>query len=165
LNDAKDTLALNGTLILTGSKFDVTKITGKGEIAVVDTLFDDVSVDFANILNVGKTSENFRGTAYENADDSFKKAVKWDGSEEYLGWLSGGGDGVLKDTIDYIKFTAQEDGTLNFNSDGGVSLEIVGQQDEWNSYGEIDVRAGTTYTIKLEREESNSASYELSFLA
>ena len=30
---------------------------------------------------------------------------------------------------------------------------------------EFGMSAGTAYTIKLEREESNSACYELSFLA
>ena len=142
------------------------QISGSGEIAAAGYYLDYIDLASSSkvkLVNLGNTADGFVSSAAEAADNTAQKAVKWDGSEEYNGWLSGGGDGVLEDTVDYIKFTAQENGTLCFSSNGTVSLQIEGQ--EWYDYGSIDVSAGTTYTIKLEREESNSASYELSFLA
>ena len=156
--EGKDTLAINGTLILTGSADDLplveaAKITGKGEIAIIEDLFDDVSVDFANILNVGKTAENFRGTAYENADDSFKKAVKWDGKEEYNGWL-GNWDGYTagSDMADHIKFKAALGDELIV--DGISNWTLLDKKG--NDIGK-EITAAGEYILKLENASYNES--------
>ena len=159
----KDTLAINGTLILTGSAdnlplVEAAKITGKGEIAVVEDLFDDVSVDFANILNVGKTAENFRGTAYENADDNFKKAVKWDGATEYDGWL-GDWTGYTKgsDDVDYIKFKAVAGDELIV--DGISNWTLLDKKG--NDIGK-EITAAGEYILKLESaSDTPSGAYTI----
>ena len=61
--EGKDTIAVNGTLVLTGSEIYAAKITGKGEIAAASDVYEDLYADFARTLDVGTTSENFRGTA------------------------------------------------------------------------------------------------------
>ena len=155
-NAGKDTLAINGTLILTGTEVVADKFTGKGEIAVVDSLFDDVSVDFANLLNVGATADNFRGTAYENADDSAKKAVKWDGKTEYNGWLgdwSGAKEG--SDEVDYIKFKAAENAQLTVSGDvDWVLLDKKGNEIQ-------EIAAGVEYTIQITNKKEGSTSYTI----
>ena len=153
----KDKLAINGTLILTGTEIKAAKITGKGEIAVIDDLFSAVEVDFANILNVGETAENFRGTAYENADNTASKAVKWDGKSAYNGWL-GAWEGYKEgsDTVDYIKFKAE----------AGDKLTVTGVEDwifvdkKGNNIGK-EITAAGDYTIQLKHEKDTSISYKI----
>ena len=163
---AKDTLAINGTLILTGTEVNAFKITGKGEIAAVSEVFADLDVAFANTLDVGETSENFRGTAYENADDSFKKAVKWDGKEEYNGWL-GDWSGYTSgsDDVDYIKFKAvagdelivsgidEENWTLFDGKGNLVKSKYIFADNEFKIAGE--------YIIKLENDADESIAYSI----
>ena len=156
LNDAKDTLALNGTLILTGSNFDVTNITGKGEIAATATVWEALDMD-ETVLNLGETAENFRGTAYENADDNAKKAVKWDGKTEYNGWLgnwSGAKEGC--DEVDYIKFKAAENAQLTVSGD--VDWTLLDKKG--NDIGK-EITAAGEYTIKLNHEEGTCISYQI----
>ena len=158
----KDKLAINGTLILTGTAdnlpfVNAANITGKGEIAVVDSLFDDVNVDFANILNVGETAENFRGTAYENADNAVKKAVKWDGKSAYNGWL-GAWEGYVdgSDTEDYIKFKAEAGDTISVTD--GVAWTLLDKKG--NDIGK-EITAAGEYTIRIINEEKNSIDYTI----
>jgi len=155
LTDAKDTLALNGTLILSDSNFNVTKITGKGEIAAAATVWDDLDMD-ETVLNLGETSEYFRGTAYENADDSWKKAVKWDGKSEYNGWLGDwSGAKVGSDELDFIKFKATADTTLQITGD--VNWLLLDKKGN-----EVDaITAAGDYIIQLNREEDKSTTYTI----
>ena len=167
--EAKDTLAINGTLILEGTEINAAKITGKGEIAVVDSLFDDLDLDFANILNVGKTAENFRGSAYENADDTARKAVKWDGKAEYNGWLgswtvSKEGSKEGSDTTDHIKFKAQVGDTLTV-SDGvdwtlldkkGNAIDNIG-----GIFADGEFAVAGEYIIQLNNKDKESTAYTI----
>ena len=166
--EAKDTLAINGTLILIGSADDLplvesAKITGKGEIAANSAVYAQLDVNFANILDVGETSNNFRGTAYENADDNFKKAVKWDVKEEYKGWL-GDWEGYTCgcDDVDYIRFKA----------DSGDELIIDGiADDSWtlfdtrsnqivneNIFADGEFKLAGEYILKLENSSDHKST-------
>ena len=155
---AKDTLAINGTLILTGTDVNAAKITGKGEIAVIDDIYDDLALDFANILNVGETADNFRGTAYESADNSIKKAVKWDGAEVYEGWMGsweGYKDG--SDTVDYVKFKAAAGSVISVEGvEDWTLLDKKGNTIEGN-----EIAAAGEYIIQLKHEEENSINYSI----
>lgn len=160
-----DKLVVKGTVVWAGGSWDVAaeQISGSGEIAASEASLDYIDLGSSSkvkLVNLGDTAEGFVSSAFEAADNTEKKAVKWDGSEEYNGWLSGGGDGdgVLEDTVDYIKLAAQNDGTLSFIG-GTDQLWINGKEWDGSNY---NISAGTTYTIKLERNESNSISYELS---
>ena len=158
-----DKLVVKGTVVWAGGSWDVEaeQISGSGEIAASEASLDYIDLGSSSkvkLVNLGDTAEGFVSSAFEAADNTEKKAVKWDGSEEYNGWLSGGGDGVLEDTVDYIKLAAQNDGTLSFIG-GTDQLWINGKKWDGSNY---NISAGTTYTIKLERNESNSISYELS---
>ena len=155
-NAGKDTLAINGTLILTGTEVVADKFTGKGEIAVVDSLFDELELDFSNILNVGATAGNFRGTAYENADDTAKKAVKWDGKTEYNGWLGDwSGAKTGSDEVDFIKFKATENAQLTI--DGEVDWLLLDKKGN-----EVDaITAAGDYIIQLENKKEESTTYTI----
>jgi len=155
LNDAKDTLDLNGTLILSDSNFNVTKITGKGEIAAAATVWETLDMD-ETVLNLGETSEYFRGTAYENADDSWKKAVKWDGKSEYNGWLGDwSGAKVGSDDVDFIKFKATADTTLQITGD--VDWLLLDKKGN-----EVDaITAAGDYIIQLENKKDESVTYTI----
>jgi len=167
--EAKDTLAINGTLILEGTEINAAKITGKGEIAVVDSLFDDLDFDFANILNVGKTAENFRGSAYENADDTARKAVKWDGKAEYNGWLgswtvSKEGSKEGSDTTDHIKFKVQVGDTLTVSD--GVDWTLLDKKgNAIDNVGEIfadgEFAVAGEYIIQLNNKDKESTAYTI----
>ena len=116
-------------------------------------------VDFANILNVGKNAENFRGTAYESADNTYKKAVKWDGCGEFTGWLGlWEGYSVGADTIDHIRFNAEE----------GDRLIISGVDDkEWRlldkNGNEIDqkILSDGEYILQIKSDNSDSLTYSV----
>ena len=159
LDGVKDTLALNGTLILDGEEVDfyAEKITGKGEIAASSEVYAGLDINFANILNVGETAENFRGTAYEKADDTAKKAVKWDGVEVYEGWMgSWSGSASGSDNVDYIKFKAAAGDILTV--DGVTDWTLLDKKG--NDIGKNITTAGE-YTIKLENNEDKSISYSI----
>ena len=165
--DENDKLEVKGTVIFEGGRWDVAadQISGSGEIAATSWMLkyiDLASSSKVKLVDLGNTADGFVSSAAEAADNTAQKAVKWDGSEEYNGWLSGGGDNVLEDTVDYINLTAQENGMLLCRY--GDEMQLWVNDKKWDG-SEYSVSAGTTYTIKLEREESNSASYELSFLA
>ena len=165
---AKDTLAINGTLILTGSaddfpQIEAAKIVGKGEIAANSAAYAQLDVNFANILDVGETSNNFRGTAYENADDNFKKAVKWDVKEEYNGWL-GDWEGYTCgcDDADYIRFKADSGDELIIDgiADGNWTLfdtrsnQIINE----NIFADGEFKLAGEYILKLENGSDNKST-------
>ncbi|MBR7145626.1 MAG: hypothetical protein IKD10_11885, partial [Lentisphaeria bacterium] len=157
LTDAKDTLALNGTLILSDSNFNVTKITGKGEIAAAATVWDALDMD-ETVLNLGETSEYFRGTAYENADDTWKKAVKWDGKSDYNGWLgdwSGAKEG--SDEVDFIKFKATENAKLTI----GGEVDWLLLDKKGNVIESKKITAAGDYIIQLENKKDKSTTYTI----
>ncbi|MBE6403489.1 MAG: hypothetical protein E7039_07190 [Lentisphaerae bacterium] len=161
-----DKLVVKGTVVWAGGSWDVEaeQISGSGEIAASEASLDSIDLGSSSkvkLVNLGDTAEGFVSSASEAADNTEKKAVKWDGSEEYNGWLSGGGDGVLEDTVDYIKLAAQNDGTLSFSAAFGESDKLWINGKKWDG-SNYNISAGTTYTIKLERNEGNSISYELS---
>ena len=152
---------------------EAAKITGKGEIAATNEVYADLDIDFNNILNVGETAENFRGTAYENSDDNFKKAVKWDGQEEYNGWL-GSWEGYTdgSDMIDHINFKATAGDILGiFNA---ITYETLDDQywvlldkkgNEIDSTGIFDndgrFMVAGEYIIKVETEKNLAYSITL----
>ena len=165
---AKDTLAINGTLILTGSaddfpQIEAAKIIGKGEIAANSAAYAQLDVNFANILNVGETSNNFRGTAYENADDNFKTAVMWDVKEEYNGWL-GDWEGYTCgcDDADYIRFKADSGDELIIDgiADGNWTLfdtrsnQIINE----NIFADGEFKLAGEYILKLENGSDNKST-------
>ena len=155
LKEGKDTLSLNGTLILTGTAFNVDKISGKGEIAANEEVYADLDIEYANVLDLGKTSENFRGTAYETADDNYKKAVKWDGEESFTGWLGsweGGKSG--SDTVDHIRFKAEEGFKLEVSD--VVSWTLLDKNG--NDIGQAISAAGE-YILELRAKDDSSVAY------
>ena len=164
--ETKDTITINGTLILTGSMLEAAKITGKGEIAAVDSVYNTLDIEFANILNLGEKADNFRGTAYEKADNDWKKAVKWDGEEKYCGWLgnwSGYTDG--NDSIDYIRFSADAGETLlveEISCDSWVLLDKRGVEiEDENIFADGKFLAAGDYIIKLESDKNIAYSITL----
>ena len=152
--EAKDTIKLSGTLVMNGSTLNAAKITGKGEIAAADGI--DLNVDFDRILNVGATSENFRGTAYEMADDKLSKAVKWDGSAEYCGWL-GSWDGYAKgsDTLDFIKIKVNEETALTFSDN--ISVTLLDKKGNAIAGADLDSIAAGEYVLRIEQEKKNGS--------
>ena len=158
----EDKLTVSGTLILTSADItNLESITGKGEIAATADIFADVEkligTDFkGTLVNLGATAEGFRGTAAELADNTEKKAVAWDASEAFTGWI-GTAEGCA-DTIDCITFKAEEDGVLNIGGEFD-SVTLNGSSDFDTTVG-IALEAGMEYTLKLERSES-AISYTL----
>ena len=164
-NEAKDTLALNGLLILTNeASINASKITGKGVIAAESTAYDNLeNVNFANILDIGDTGENFRGTAYELADE--KKAVKLEAGETYDGWLgSWSGYQYGSDEVDYFKFTLADDVCY-------YELEIYGvAEEDWtvigdgydSEYGDGGCVPGGEYILMITKDSSESKSISYS---
>ena len=151
------TVSINGTLILTGTTFNAAKVTGKGEIAANEEVYADLDIEYANVLDLGKTSENFRGTAYETADDNYKKAVKWDGEESFTGWLGsweGGKSG--SDTVDHIRFKAEEG--FKFEVSGGVSWTLLDKNG--NDIGQ-SISAAGEYILELSLTSLDSIAYSV----
>ena len=164
-NEAKDTLALNGLLILTNeASINASKITGKGVIAAESTAYDNLeNVNFANILDIGDTGENFRGIAYELADE--KKAVKLEADETYDGWLgSWSGYQYGSDDVDYFKFTLADDVCYYELEIDGVAEEdwtVIG--DAYDSeYGDGGCVPGGEYILMITKDSSESKSISYS---
>ncbi len=165
LTGAKDTLALNGTLVMTGSRLEAAKITGKGEIAAAGSTYDEIvsAVNFANILKLhGDISDNFRGSAYEQADNDWKKAVKWDTAEEYDGWLgswSGYTDGC--DAIDHIKFYAAADDTIDIQGIGAENWVLLDKKgniiDDESIFADGRFMVGGNYIIKVNVDDTEKS--------
>ena len=112
--EAKDTINLAGTLILTGSSVIATKITGKGEIVATSDVYKNLDINFVNVLDLGETTTNFKGTTFESSDNTLKKATKWDPATQYDGWMGSWNDCTKEgsDAVDFIKFKANAGDTL-----------------------------------------------------
>ena len=171
--EGKDSLKISGTLVLENGMLEgIEKISGRGEIATtaayadaLDERFDDIFG--GEILDLGNTVANFRGTRNELADNTEKKALKWNSAEGELGgWLGIGDDVDCIDSVDFVKITASKDGTLEISSADwsgssdivtldGVKLDISGGS---ASFG---ITAGEDYLLKVERKDSNSMSYDI----
>ena len=171
--EGKDSLKISGTLVLENGMLEgIEKISGRGEIATtaayadaLDERYDDVFG--GEILDLGNTVAHFRGTKNELADNTEKKALKWDTAEGELGgWLGIGDDVDCIDSVDFVKITASKDGTLEISSAAwngssdivtldGVSLDITGGS---ASFG---ITAGEDYLLKIERKDNNSMSYDI----
>lgn len=165
MNGGKDKLVVNGTLILDTYDINIPySITGNGEIVTSKAYADNINID--RVINLGTTTENFRGSAYEKSDDTAKKAVKWKNTDEsYDGWLRQGVGCV--DTIDYIKFTTNDWGTIEISSEqwaagtndritlNGRELEIV------DGKAVETLFTGTDYILMIERNDEDSMSYSI----
>lgn len=125
----KDALSLTGTLVVTGDKLEVEKITGKGVIFANHELAEKLQGQFANIIDLGATAVGFRGPENEIADDSLASAFHWDGvDDEYTGWL-GSWTGLkgesVRDSVDFI----------TFHADAGMEIKVNGVDESvWTVY-------------------------------
>lgn len=135
---SKDKLVVNGTLVLkTADVQGFESMTGSGEIACADDIYDDVRAAFSasskhkvKFLNLGATSDNFAGTKYESGDDTAKKAYEWDDLDmEYKGWLSDDVSFDCVDKVDYIEFDSERGGTLQISGEG-ITVYFDGMKQE-----------------------------------
>ena len=166
-NEAKDTITLTGTLILTGTEIVATKISGKGEIVATSNIYSKLEINYANVLDIGETAENFKGTTYENNDDTFKKAAKWDPSIEYDGWM-GSYDGykTSSDNIDFIKFKASADDSLVISNTNDISWTLLDKKgnviNDTNIFNNGTFLASGEYILQIENNnEEKSISYSV----
>ena len=163
----KDKLVNNGTVILTAG-IDVADlpISGKGEIAASYGVWNEIDNNW-NVLNLGATADGFRSTKYELADDTQKKAVKWDLKSDYIGWLGNGVD--VQDTVDFISFKNKQGGTLVISGSGFGDYDITcnGQNLTRNENGDfiVDFAANTNNILKFRCSNEDSMSYSISLLA
>ena len=164
-----------GTLVLTGNLKGVEMLYGYGDLVASDEQIKQLGgaekvkqTYFGDIVDLGDTADGFSGKAAELADNSEAKAVIWDAATEggLRGWLGIGSDVDVKDSVDYVKFTAAADGTLDITSSAwsstGDKVSINGTDlaitDGAVSFG---VTAGTEYLVKIERKDNNSMSYDM----
>ena len=164
-----------GTLVLTGNLKGVEMLYGYGDLVASDEQIKQLGgaekvkqTYFGDIVDLGSTADGFSGKAAELADNSEAKAVIWDAATEggLRGWLGIGSDVDVKDSVDYVKFTAASDGTLDITSSAwsstGDKVSINGTElaitDGAVSFG---VTAGTEYLVKIERKDNNSMSYDM----
>ena len=164
-----------GTLVLTGNLKGVEMLYGYGDLVASDEQIKQLGgaekvkqTYFGDIVDLGDTADGFSGKAAELADNTEAKAVIWDAATEggLRGWLGIGSDVDVKDSVDYVKFTAASDGTLDITSSAwsstGDKVSINGSEvaitDGAVSFG---VTAGTEYLVKIERKDNNSMSYDM----
>ena len=164
-----------GTLVLTGNLKGVEMLYGYGDLVASDEQIKQLGgaekvkqTYFGDIVDLGSTADGFSGKAAELADNSEAKAVIWDAATEggLRGWLGIGSDVDVKDSVDYVKFTAAADGTLDITSSAwsstGDKVSINGTDlaitDGAATFG---VTAGTEYLVKIERKDNNSMSYDM----
>ena len=118
------------------------------------------------MLNLGNTAENFISSTVELADNTEKKAVKWDIESDYNGWL---GNGVaVHDTIDFVKFKSKNEGVLEISGFGAADIvSLNGIELDRNAEGNfvVEFAANTNNILKLERNEENSMSYSISLIS
>ncbi len=169
LNNGKATI--NGTLVVT-SAFYAKSISGKGEIAATQSLYESFVNELPNskvkLVNLGNTDVNFISSTAEKADNTAKKAAKWDSLDDYNGWLCGSNvENGITDTVDYIKFKAAATGQIIISGAFGESDKVICDSSTLSFNGSecrLNVMAGTTYTIGIQRNEENSVSYTMSLL-
>ncbi|MBR2723789.1 MAG: hypothetical protein IKB77_05590, partial [Lentisphaeria bacterium] len=162
----KDKLVLNGTLVLDKAfNINAENITGKGEIVANHHVWQNLT-DKRGVLNLGNTAENFISSTVELADNTEKKAVKWDLESDYNGWL---GNGVaVHDTIDFVKFKSKNEGVLEISGVGATDIvSLNGIELDRNAEGNfvVEFAANTNNILKLERNEENSMSYSISLIS
>lgn len=159
----KDKLANNGTLILS-AEVDIStlKISGKGEIAAASNVWHSSWDDYP-IIKLGATSEGFRTTKYEAADNTAKKAAKWDLKAAHQGWLSGNSSCI--DVTDFVKFKTGKESELLVISgfDENDTVMLNGDKMDWKDGKFIaELAAKTNYTLELTiAENTDSMSYTL----
>ena len=102
------------------------------------------------------------GSAYEQADYDWKKAVKWDTAEEYDGWLgswSGYTDGC--DAIDHIKFYAAADGTIDIQGIGAENWVLLDKKgniiDDESIFADGRFMVGGNYIIKVNVDDTEKS--------
>ena len=158
LDFTNDKLVNNGTVILSDwvDLNDLT-ISGKGEFAADAEVLAGHHSD--TILNLGETSKNFRGTAYEKADDLLKKAVKMDG-DEYNGWLGSWGEADTEfDSVDCLKVKVTTETALTVSGDVDWTL--------WDKKGKVEFGQMSTldageYIIEIKQDkEKGSLAYSV----
>ena len=155
----KDKLVISGTLILQSTAgITNTIISGKGEIAAESAVYSELELDFANFLDLGATAKNFKGSLFENSDNTLKKAILWnDTTQEYSGWLGNWqGNASGSDTVDFIKFKAS----------AGTEISVIGV-DNWvlmdkkgNDIGQT-ISAPGEYILQLTNNGSDSVAYSV----
>ena len=178
MNGGFDMIAnCGGTLILSGDLKGVEMLFGSGDLVASDEQIKQLggaekvkATYFGDIIDLGNTAAGFRGKAAELADNTKANAMLWDvaGTEGNLeGWLGIGSDVDVKDSVDYVKFTADANGTLDITSSAwssstGDKVSVDGTAltftDGSFSFG---VTAGTEYLVKIERKDNNSMSYDM----
>ena len=152
-------------------------------VYVNDTVMQEIKGVIANSAvegkNLGQTSENFKGMAWENVDGSTATAAVWsDLDEDFGGWLGvNTADSKIldfQDSTDCIRFTAAADGMVQINSNewGSSDTVVLGDKDGRTLYdGEVDysgmctfdVVAGEEYVLCITRKDGDSMSYNISF--
>ncbi|MBR2508855.1 MAG: hypothetical protein IKB71_03830, partial [Lentisphaeria bacterium] len=161
--DAKDKFVNNGTLILSAViDLESLPLSGKGEIAAASDVW--AAMEDEDILNLGKTAEGFRSSTYESADDTEKKAVKWDLKSDYTGWLSGDSDCI--DTEDFIKFkTGNSRQTLEISGfAAGDTFKLNDKTYTFDENGSFSIMLyrSTNYVLEFEIDKGDdSMSYTL----
>ena len=166
--EGKDKLVLNGTLVLKQhAPINLEVISGKGTIcctanqyeAVVAALPEKYTVE---VLNLGNTVDNFVSKKYESGDDTAKKAYKWDISEAYEGWMAGEGSCDFADTVDFVKFNADEAVYLQFSGgfDSNFKLFLNNEEITVDSFDNIACSAGENI-LEIRRESVVSTTYTL----
>ncbi len=163
---AKDKLVLNGTLVLEKAfNINAENITGKGEIVAAHNVWQNLA-NRKQVTDLGNTVENFVSSTVELADNTEKKAAKWDLESDYKGWLSNGV--AVHDTVDFVKFKNKNGGTLEITGFGAADIVTLnGKELTRNDEGNfvVEFAANTNNILKLERNEENSMSYSISLIS
>ncbi|MBR2510386.1 MAG: hypothetical protein IKB71_11675, partial [Lentisphaeria bacterium] len=120
-----DKIVNSGTLIFASDfVLNAEKIINKGNFAATSDVWENLNGKIVGLLNLGQTYEGFRNVKYELADNTAKKAVKWDLKSDYTGWLSGDSDCI--DTVDFVKFKTGKESSIieisGFSGSDTISL-------------------------------------------
>ena len=153
---AKDTVSVAGTLILTGTDYKNATFAGKGVVAAKSAVC--AQLNLANEINLGETANGFRGVDVENSDDLLGQAALWNGEGELTGWLgSWSGYASGKDTVDYLKFSAQAGDKVQISGLDAADWTLLDLKGNEIS----SIAADGTYFLKLEHDEADSVSYAI----
>ncbi|MBR2510320.1 MAG: hypothetical protein IKB71_11335 [Lentisphaeria bacterium] len=167
--EGKDKFVLNGTLILKQhAPINLEVVSGKGTIACTDSNYEAVVAALpekytVEVLNLGNTVDIFVSKKHELGDDTAKKAYKWDMDEEYKGWMAGEGSCDFADTVDFVKFNADEAVSLKFNggADSNFALTLNGNEISADNFKDFACLEGTNI-LEIRREIGGSTTYSLS---
>ena len=195
---SEDKLTVNGELVIHDGIGDdgwgcaLSSIGGKGVVYGNNIVMQQISGVIANSrvtgVNLGQTSEYFRGAVLEVIDYSAETANIWeDVDSAYDGWLgnASGFSGLdFQDQTDCIRFTAEEDETVYISSNEwdnasviGDTVKLMDKDGRVIEEGEIfqyenylgqktwrctfDVAAGEEYVLCITRNDANSMSYRI----